>query len=258
MAWSGAIPPRTVGFNLCDQMGGFLLAMGVMLALAAREKTGRGQIVDSNLLNAAVVADSLGATTYLNSDDFTSDSEPEAEGEEQEEPNMPNPTYALYQAADGRWVHIIDAFRSEPLLRQCRALGIPEEVAEDPRFQDVHNLTPEAYEELKNTLAEGVAKVTAEEVVERFEEQDMMAVRVNTYHETFRDPQVLHNDMVIEAEHPEAGKMDLVGFPVKLSDTPAELRMAPPVLGEHNEQILGGVLGMSEEEIEELKEEGVI
>ncbi len=59
-------PPRTCGFNLCDQFGGMMLAQGIMLALAAREKTGRGQIVDSNLLNTAIVADSLGATAALN------------------------------------------------------------------------------------------------------------------------------------------------------------------------------------------------
>ncbi len=251
-------PPRKVGFNVCDQMGGFLLAMGVMLALAAREKTGKGQIVDSNLLNTAVVADSLAATVYLNSENYPPEPEEKQGSEQDHEPNMPNPTYALYQAADGRWVHIIDAFRDEPLRRQCRALDIPEEVADDPRFQDVHNLSPEAYEELKGILAEAVAKFTAEQVVKRFEKQDMMAVPVNSYRETFQDPQVLHNNMVIEAQHPRAGKMNLVGFPIKLSDTPAELRDPPPLLGEHNEEVLGDLLGMSDEEIETLRDEGVI
>jgi formyl-CoA transferase len=248
-------PPRTCGFNLCDQMGGFLLAQGVMVALAAREKTGRGQIVDSNLLNTAVVADSLGATGYLNSG---IDESEECKKEKESRPRVGNPTYALYEAADGRWVHIIDAFRDRPLQRQCKALGIPDEVADAPRFADVHNLTPEAYEELRSHLAAGVARFTAEEVVARFREQDMMAVIVNTHRETFKDPQVLHNEMVLEARHHVAGNMRLVGFPIKLSDTPAALHAAPPLLGEHTGEVLGNLLGMDERAIQELCDAGVV
>jgi len=131
-------------------------------------------------------------------------------------------------------------------------------VADDPRFADVHNLTPEAYAALRRHLEEGVARLTAEEVVERFREQDMMAVVVNTHRETFKDPQVLHNEMVLEAEHPVAGDMKLVGFPIKLSETPAALRMAPPLLGEHTREVLGDLLGLSDETSRELQKKGVV
>lgn len=246
-------PPRTAGFNLCDQFGGLMLAQGVMVALAAREKTGRGQIVDTNLLNTALVADSMGATGYLNG----SYGKPVDESKPKK-PHVPNPTYAIYQAKDGKWVHIIDAFRDEPLKRQCRALQIPEHVADDPRFADIHNLTPEAYEELRGHLADGVAKFTAAEVVERFKAQDMMAVPIQGHREAFDDPQVIHNEMILEAEHPRAGKMRMVGFPIKLSETPAKLQHAPPLLGEHNRRILGDLLGMSDQRIGELVEQGVV
>jgi len=243
-------PPKTCEFNLCDQFGGMQLATGIMLALAAREKTGKGQVVDSNLLNTAVQCDPMGATKVLNS--------PPPEPKKNGKRRGKNPTYALYQAKDGKWVHIIDAFRDEPLRRQCRALDIPESVPDDPRFADIHNLTWEDYEELRDILADGVSKFTAREVVDRFKEQDMMAVPVISTRDALEDPQVIHNEMVIEAEHPQAGKMKLLGFPVKLSDTPADLRMAPPLLGEHNREILGDLLGITDEKIAELRQDGVV
>jgi crotonobetainyl-CoA:carnitine CoA-transferase CaiB-like acyl-CoA transferase len=85
-----------------------------------------------------------------------------------------------------------------------------------------------------------------------------MAVPVRWYDEAFEDPQVLHNEMLLEAEHPVAGKMKMLGFPVKLSETPAELRLPPPVLGEHNREVLGGILGMTDEQIAALKDDAVI
>ena len=243
-------PPHTAGYNIVDQFGGMMLAQGIMLALAAREKTGRGQVVDSSLLNTALIADIMGATAYLNSQHGRPKQEPK--------PKIPNPTYALYQAKDKKWVHIIDAFRDKPLQRQCKALEIPDEVANDPRFADVHHLTPEAFTELRGQLAAGVARFTADDVIQRFKQQDMMAVKVCDYADVFADPQVLHNEMILEAQHPKAGTVKMTGFPVKLSETPARLRNAPPLLGEHNGEVLGGILGMSPEQIKALYEKKVI
>jgi crotonobetainyl-CoA:carnitine CoA-transferase CaiB-like acyl-CoA transferase len=246
-------PPRTCGFNLCDQFGGMQLATGIMLALTAREKTGRGQVVDSNLLNTALQADSMGATAYLNG----SYGKPKEENRPAKK-KVGHPCYALYQAKNGKWVHIIDAFRDRPAERQLKGLGYAGGIAEDPRFADLGNLTQEACDELKDLLSRGVARLTVQEVVDGFAEQDMMAVPVRWYDEAFEDPQVIHNEMILDAEHPQAGKMKLLGFPIKLSETPATLRCAPPVLGEHNRDILGGLLGMSDDEIADLKEQGAV
>ncbi len=131
-------------------------------------------------------------------------------------------------------------------------------MANDPRFADIHKLTHEVYEELAGHLAAGVARFTAQEVVERFREQDMMAVPVQGHRQAFQDPQVLHNQMILEAEHPQAGAMKLVGFPIKLSDTPARLGLAPPLLGEHTRDVLSELLGMADNTINELAEAGAI
>jgi crotonobetainyl-CoA:carnitine CoA-transferase CaiB-like acyl-CoA transferase len=74
----------------------------------------------------------------------------------------------------------------------------------------------------------------------------------------FQAPQVLHRDMLVEVEHPTAGKVRMAGMPVKFSLTPASVRMPPPLLGEHNNEILKNWLGMNAEAIEELKREKII
>jgi crotonobetainyl-CoA:carnitine CoA-transferase CaiB-like acyl-CoA transferase len=246
-------PPHTAGYNLADQFGGLLFAQGIMLALAAREKTGRGQVVDSNLLNTALVADNLGLTAHLNRNSVPAKPTP-ASGRRK----GPNPTYALYQCCDGRWVHIIDAFRDHPLQRQCRALGIAESVANDPRFADVHNLSWNDYQELHGKLSSAIAQLTPDEVVERFRAQDMMAVQIQGHAEVERDPQVVHNHMILEAQHPQAGSMRVVSWPISLSETPASLRFAPPLLGEHSRSILCELLSYTDPIIDDLAARGVI
>lgn len=271
-------PPRTAGFNLADQFGGMMLAQGIMIALAAREKTGRGQVVDTNLLNTALVADTMGAVQYLNfkmdgakgrppgtAGDSDSPTQNAADRAAQDRGSQSasdrrkgkNPLYALYQGRDGRWVHVIDAFRDQPLRRMCKALGLPDSVADDPRYADIHDLSVEDSEELGGLLADAVANFTPEEVVERFRGQDMMAVPVHSTAEAFADPQVLHNGMILEMEHPEVGTMKTVGFPIKLSDTPAEVHTPPPLLGEHTREILRDVAGVDESEIDRLCADGV-
>jgi succinate--hydroxymethylglutarate CoA-transferase len=76
--------------------------------------------------------------------------------------------------------------------------------------------------------------------------------------EVFADPQVLHRDMLAVVDHPTAGKIKLVGIPVKYSENKATIRMPPPVLGEHTREILSGILGYEDAKIEELKSAGVI
>jgi crotonobetainyl-CoA:carnitine CoA-transferase CaiB-like acyl-CoA transferase len=81
---------------------------------------------------------------------------------------------------------------------------------------------------------------------------------INTVDQVFQDPQVLHRGMVQEVEHPTAGRVKLVGIPVKFSATPGEIRQPPPLLGQHTEEVLGGLLGLSAQEIETLRAQGVV
>jgi crotonobetainyl-CoA:carnitine CoA-transferase CaiB-like acyl-CoA transferase len=89
-------------------------------------------------------------------------------------------------------------------------------------------------------------------------EAEVPCAPVQTIDQVFQAPQVLHRDMLLEIEHPTAGKVRMAGIPVKFSVTPASVRMPPPLLGEHNVEVLKTWLGMSADAIDELKREKII
>ena len=84
------------------------------------------------------------------------------------------------------------------------------------------------------------------------------AGRINNIDQVLSDPQVLHRQMVVEVDHPTAGKLKLLGVPYKFSETPAEVKTAPPLLGQHTEEVLGQLLGYSPEDVAELRKVGVV
>ena len=101
-------------------------------------------------------------------------------------------------------------------------------------------------------------KRTRDEWIQLLNEDAIPCAPINAMDEVFEDPQVLHRNMLVEVNHPTAGKLKLVGVPVKYSEAEATVRMPPPVLGEHTREILSGVLGYDDTRIEELKTAGVI
>ena len=241
-------PPVTAGANNLEFYSGIFLAVGIMLALAAREKTGHGQRVDANFINTAVAANGFGLTDYLNRRDAVS-KPPPAPG---------NPAYRLYEAADGKWFHVSDTFTDRPLERMGRALGLADAITNEPRFLTVQGLTPEAYREITDLLSDAIGKLSRAEAMARLEKEGLFTAPVNEWPEVVADPQVQHNGMILEMEHPQAGPMKTAGFPIRLSETPAVLRLAPPLLGEHNEAVFGGILEMSADQIKALYEKQII
>ena len=99
---------------------------------------------------------------------------------------------------------------------------------------------------------------TRDEWVEAFGAAGLPTGPINNVGDVFHDPQVLHRGMVQEIVHPTAGKVRLVGIPVKFSETPGEITIPPPLLGEHTEEVLGRLLGYSAAEIERLRKDGVV
>lgn len=244
-------PPTAVGTFAMDYLAAMQFAIGMMAALAARETTGEGQIVDTCLLNAALTVHHQEATAFLNTG--------------QRYPRPPygiahahnTVLYATYQTADGLWLALIGEFYiTEPWRRAARALGLAPEVMEDPRFQTIEGLK-EHVDAAHEILAAGFLRLNRDEATARLEAEDVLSAPVNSYPEVFADPQILHNDMVIAAEHPAVGAMKLVGMPIKLSATPATLRLGPPTVGEHNEMLLER-LGYSSDDISRLRLEGAV
>ena len=99
---------------------------------------------------------------------------------------------------------------------------------------------------------------TMNEIMNQLNEAGVPCGRINTIPEVMADPQIQARKMIVELEHPGLGKIPLVGIPIKLSETPGEVRTPAPALGEHNEEVYGHLLGLTPEQVSQLKEEGVI
>src|SRR5262249_55905169 len=126
----------------------------------------------------------------------------------------------------------------------------------DPRFGPGESDNFEHAQELDAILAENFKKRTTAEWLERLEKIDFLCTKVLSLKEALEDPQVRHNGMVIEMDHPQ-GKIKVVGTPIKLGETPASVRHAPPPLGQHNDEILAS-LGYNGDQIAQLRSTSVI
>jgi formyl-CoA transferase len=253
MALTGSVEtgPVPTGTFMIDYLASMQFAQGMMVALAAREHTGRGQVVDSNLMNAAITSHLQEGTTYLNTGQ-----------------RYPRPAtgiahahntalYGYYRASDDLWFTLIGEFYvDQQWQRAARACGLAPEHVSDPRFQTLDGLR-EHTEETHRLLEEAIAGFPRAEIMARLEAEDVLVAPVNDYDAVFTDPQVLHNGLVIEAEVDGVGPVRWVGMPITLSDTPARLRLVPPTVGQHNEEVLAAA-GLSPQRIAELKAAGVV
>ncbi|MCA1554472.1 MAG: CoA transferase, partial [Chloroflexi bacterium] len=140
--------------------------------------------------------------------------------------------------------------------RMAQALGHAE-WADDARFvgnpqRVVH------HDELIALMQDEFAKRTADDWVERLRPLGVPIGRINSLDRVLNDPQVLAREMVVEVEHPSAGRVKVVGVPYKFSQTPAQVKTPPPMLGQHTEEVLRTILGYSASEIEALRRDGAV
>jgi CoA:oxalate CoA-transferase len=161
----------------------------------------------------------------------------------------------LFQAKDGRWVFIAAA--TDALFPQLLKVMGREEVLQDPRFatNDARMQHIEAGEAL---LAEWVRPQTADEVVEKVRGAGLPCAKVAAIDEVVMDPQLKHRGMIVEVDHPTAGQVPMHGLNIHFSDTPQSIRRAPPLLGQHNEEVYGRWLNLDSSGVARLKTEGII
>jgi formyl-CoA transferase len=162
--------------------------------------------------------------------------------------------YEPFQARDKGFV--LGAANQRQWTTLCDLVGAPE-LKEDPRFLN-NQMRVEHRQELIRALNSIFAGKDAAEWLSLLAEAGLPCGPINTVPEVFQHPQVQAREMIQQIDHPAAGRISLTGFPYKLSSTPAELRLAPPCLGEHNREILVDLLGYSDSEVDSLQEAGVI
>jgi crotonobetainyl-CoA:carnitine CoA-transferase CaiB-like acyl-CoA transferase len=238
-------PPVKVGASITEVTTGISAQGAICAALYAREKTGQGQRIDLSLLETQVAALANIASSYLVSGDI-----PRRWGTGDE-------TTVPYQGFETRDKYVIVAVENDRLwTRFCEAIGRPE-LAEDPRFK-TNPLRVKNRKECIEILAPILKTRTRDEWVNLLNDNDIPCAPINMMDEVFQNPQVLHRNMLMEMDHPKAGKIRLVGIPVKYSGSKVAVRRPPPVLGEHTGEILSEVLGYDGKRIEELKAGGAV
>jgi crotonobetainyl-CoA:carnitine CoA-transferase CaiB-like acyl-CoA transferase len=162
--------------------------------------------------------------------------------------------YQAFKARDGYL--IIGAGNDRLWKAFCDVLGAPE-WADHPSF-DTNLKRVERRQELVALIEERLQSRSRDEWIAAFAAAGLPTGPINTVDQVFENPQVLHRGMVQEVEHPTAGKVKLVGIPVKFTATPGEIRLPPPLLGQHTEEVLRDLLGLGAAEIETLRSEGAI
>lgn len=236
-------PPVKVGVAIADICAGMYAAFGILAALRVRERTGRGQLVDAALLDGQISWLTYAAGIYF------------ATGENPGRLGSAHPTivpYQAFQTADG---YINVAVGSEAIWRRFCEVVDPA-VADDPRYTTNRERVAHRRELIQHLERIFVTKVTGA-WMETLDAAGVPNGPILTVAEVFAHPQVRHRHMLVEVDHPTAGRIRQTGVPVKFSETPGAIRSAPPALGQHTDSILRE-LGFTKSEIEGFRREKVI
>lgn len=244
----GEAPPRT-GISLGDSLAAMFATQGILAALYERDVLGdgRGQVVDVSLMEACFA---LLESTVPEYDRLGVVRQPAGTGLKGVAPSN------IFKSRDDLWV-VIAANQDNVFRRLCEAMDKPE-LVDDPRFA-THLARGENQEEIEGIVAEWTAQHDAREVDRLLNEAGVVCGPIYTIAEIFNDPQFRARDMLVEHEDPEFGTYLGPGIVPKFSKTPGEVRWSATWdEGSHNKEIYCGLLGLSEPELDELREQGVV
>jgi CoA:oxalate CoA-transferase len=230
-------PPINMAGTWGDVAPGTMAAMSIIAAIRYRDKTGVGQWIDVAQLDCMAAYNYNNITTYLLSG--KNDAERRREQEKLEKRMGPAAiTFGgLWRTRDGGYIQLA-GMRAKGLDTLRQRMGVKE-----------------LDREVLKRFVEGM---TREEAVNYFVDVGLPVAPVLYASETVKDPQFIARNMLVEVDHPKLGRIKVMNFPVKFSETPGEVRTAAPLLGQHNREILKNYLGYSDEEIMQLLKEGVI
>jgi crotonobetainyl-CoA:carnitine CoA-transferase CaiB-like acyl-CoA transferase len=238
-------PPVRVGIPLADLCGGIFSCEGILAALYRRSRTGRGCRIEISMFDGMLSLLTYMGTHYLNTGEVPT---PQGSAHEFTVP------WQAFEAKDG---YVVIATRQENFWRKlCAVLGEPQ-LADDPRFAT--NSRRLANRAVLIPIIENIVRQrTVTEWLEKLRAAGVPAAPVNNLDGAFAEPPVAERGMIIEYDHPEAGKVRLPGNPIRISDVSGTLRRPAPRLGEHTDAILHELLNLPAEEIANLRRQGAI
>ncbi len=238
-------PPVRVGTSVGDITAALFASIGILSALIAREKTGRGQFIDVAMLDCQLAILENAIMRYY------------IAGEIPGPLGTRHPSIVPFQAFMAKDDWIVIAVGNDNLWAKfCKAVG-REELIDDPRFK-TNPKRLENYKTLKPIIDEIISEKTVNEWLEIFTKAGVPSTRINTIDKTVNDPHVKARGILQNVKHPVIGDMLIPKLPIMFSDTPSDIDRPAPLLGEHSEKILRELLGFNDKEIEALKEEGVL
>ncbi|GAA1373499.1 CaiB/BaiF CoA transferase family protein [Catellatospora chokoriensis] len=239
-------PPSRSGISLGDSLAATYAAYGTLAALHARERTGRGQVVDSAIYEAVLaMMESLLPEWAV-------------AGYQRERTGAVLPNVApsnAYPTADGTEV-LIAANQDTVFGRLCEVMGMPE-LATDPRYA-THGARGAHQTELDDLIAAWTRTQPADKLLAALHEAGVPAGGVYTAKDMLADPHIAAREAIVRVPHPDFGELPMQNVAPRLSADPGAVRWAGPALGQHNDEVYGTLLGLSETERAQLRERGVI
>ncbi|NIN52710.1 MAG: CoA transferase [Nitrososphaeria archaeon] len=239
-------PPVKVGVAIADLIGGFYATIMTTTALLHRARTGKGQQVEVSLLEGTV-----SIMTHMAHIAFATGETPKKLGTA----HAQVAPYQSFMAGDGKYLSV--GVPNERLWAAfCEATGLME-LLNHPSF-NVNAKRVQNRAELIKIIQEKMLTKSQEEWIEIFDRVGLPTGPVYDLVEVYKDPHIIHRGMIMEMEHHKAGRIKQIGVPMRFSETPCSIRIPPPTLGQHNEEILRELLDLSREKIEALREGGII
>lgn len=237
--------PIKFGLAISDLATGMYATAAILSAIEHRHISGKGQYIDMSLLDSTV-----SLTSYMSMNYFFSDQVPKRMGNV----HTNIVPYQVFRCKEG---DIIMAVGNDSQFKDmCRSIGMPE-LAEDPRFKASADRVRNRLE-LIPILDEAMLAKTMMEWVDVFEANNVPCGPIYMLDQVFEDVQVKHRQMKSSLKHPIGVDVPIVSNPIRLSDTPVQLKNPAPLLGQHTEHVLKGELGLSDEQIQGLRDRGIL
>lgn len=239
-------PPSRSGISIGDSLAGTFAALGALLALHARARTGRGQVVDSAIYEAVLAMTESLVTEY------------QVAGYTRERTGAILPNVApsnVYPTADGQLVLV--AANQDTVFRRLAAVMARPELADDPRYAS-HSARGEHQVELDGLIAGWTATLDADRLLAALEEAGVPAGRIYRAADMLADPHYQARQAIVRLADPELGEVAMQNVAPRLSATPGRVAWPGPALGQHNREVYQGLLGLPDEEVERLADQAVI